>query len=93
MAKRHDGSDAVPLSARPLAGHIGFQNLSRGGDDVQIRNAKIRELKQKRRPGINEGFLDPKLEVPGADQPLRGRSARDFPRPEPDPQGNRALGG
>ncbi len=64
VVKRHDGSDAVPLSARPLAGHIGFQNLSRGGDDVLIRNAKIRELKQSVRPGINEGFLNPKLEVP-----------------------------
>jgi len=62
--KRHDGSEAPPLSARPLAGHIGFQNLSRGGEDVLIRNARIREVKQSVRPGINKGFLDPKMEVP-----------------------------
>ncbi len=62
--KRHDGTDAPPLSKRPLAGHIGFQNLSRGGDDVLIRNAKIRELKKSVRPGINEKFLDPKMSVP-----------------------------
>lgn len=33
-----------PLSARPLSGHIGFQELSRGDSQVQIRNATLREL-------------------------------------------------
>lgn len=42
--KRHDSSDAPPVKDRPNRGHIGFQNLSRGGDDVQIRNARIKVL-------------------------------------------------
>jgi len=43
--KRHDNSDAPPLKDRPLKGHIGFQELSRGGGHVEIRNARIKELK------------------------------------------------
>jgi hypothetical protein len=39
--KRHNGSDAPPIKNRPRRGHIGFQELSRGGDHVQIRNARI----------------------------------------------------
>jgi hypothetical protein len=42
--KRHDGSDAPPLKVRPRKGHIGFQELSRGGTHVQIRNARLKEL-------------------------------------------------
>ncbi len=42
--KRHDGSDAPAIKDRPLRGHLGFQELSRDGDHVQIRNARIREL-------------------------------------------------
>lgn len=42
--QRHDGTDAPPLKARPRKGHIGFQELSRGGGHVEIRNAKILEL-------------------------------------------------
>lgn len=42
--KRHDGSDAPPIKDRPRRGHIGFQELSRGGDHVQIRNARIQVL-------------------------------------------------
>jgi hypothetical protein len=42
--KRHDGSDAPPVKDRPTRGHIGFQNLSRGGEDVQIRHARIMVL-------------------------------------------------
>lgn len=34
----------VPLSDRPRRGRIGFQELSRGGSFVQIRNARIKEL-------------------------------------------------
>ena len=44
--ERHDGSYAPPLKDRPREGHIGFQELSRGGGHVQIRNARIRELKK-----------------------------------------------
>jgi hypothetical protein len=42
--KRHNGQDAVPMDERPLKGHIGFQELSRGGGHVEIRNARIKEL-------------------------------------------------
>ena len=42
--KRHDGNDAVPMKERPLKGHIGFQELSRAGGHVEIRNARIKEL-------------------------------------------------
>jgi hypothetical protein len=41
---RHDGSEAPSVSQRPRTGHIGFQELSRGGSQVQIRKARIREL-------------------------------------------------
>jgi len=42
--KRHDGTDAPPLKDRPRRGHIGFQELSRDGSHVEIRNAGIRVL-------------------------------------------------
>jgi hypothetical protein len=46
IVKRHnEGQTAVPLKDRPRKGHIGFQELSRGGGHVEIRNARIRELK------------------------------------------------
>jgi hypothetical protein len=43
--KRHNGQEAVPMKDRPLKGHIGFQELSRGGGHVEIRNARIKVLK------------------------------------------------
>jgi len=42
--ERHDGSLAPPLKDRPRKGHLGFQELSRGGGHAQIRNAKIKVL-------------------------------------------------
>lgn len=42
--KRHNDKPAPPVSARPRKGHIGFQELSRGGSHVQIRNARIKTL-------------------------------------------------
>ncbi|MGC8829434.1 MAG: 3-keto-disaccharide hydrolase [Verrucomicrobiia bacterium] len=42
--KRHDGSIAPPVKDRPKRGHIGFQELSRGDTQVQIRNARIKVL-------------------------------------------------
>ncbi len=42
--ERHDGSPAPALKDRPRKGHIGFQELSRGGGHVQIRNAMIKVL-------------------------------------------------
>jgi hypothetical protein len=46
--QRHDGTDAPPLKDRPRKGHIGFQELSRGGGHAQIRNAKIKVLDQSK---------------------------------------------
>jgi hypothetical protein len=43
-SKRHDGTDAPPLKARPRRAHIGFQELSRGGGHVEIRNARIKVI-------------------------------------------------
>jgi hypothetical protein len=34
----------LPLKDRPRRGHIGFQELSRGGGHVEIRGARIKEL-------------------------------------------------
>ncbi len=42
--KRHDNRDAPPLKERPRKGHIGFQELSRGGGHIQVRNAMIKVL-------------------------------------------------
>jgi hypothetical protein len=42
--KRHDGKDAPPLKDRPRRGHIGFQDLSRGGGHVEIRGARLAVL-------------------------------------------------
>lgn len=44
MIKRHNGEDADPLRARPRRGRIGFQELSREGGHVEIRNARIKVL-------------------------------------------------
>lgn len=43
--ERHDKSLAPALRERPRRGHLGFQELSRGGDHVLIRHARIKELK------------------------------------------------
>lgn len=43
-AARHDGTDALALAKRPRKGRIGFQELSRGGTHVMIRNARIQEI-------------------------------------------------
>ena len=44
IIKRHNGKDAPALRDRPKSGKIGFQNLSRGGSPVLIKNAKIKIL-------------------------------------------------
>ena len=41
---RHDGTAAPAIKDRPRRGRIGFQELSRGEERVQIRNARLREL-------------------------------------------------
>jgi hypothetical protein len=45
--RRHDGSLAPPIRDRPRRGHIGFQELSRGGGHVEIRAARIKVLDTK----------------------------------------------
>jgi hypothetical protein len=42
--QRHDGTDAPPLKDRPRRGRIGFQELSRDGSHVEIRNARVQRL-------------------------------------------------
>lgn len=42
--KRHDNTLAPKVKDRPRKGHIGFQELSRGNDRVQIRQARIKVL-------------------------------------------------
>ena len=42
---RHNGQKAPALKDRPRKGRIGFQNLSRDGGLVEIKGARIRELK------------------------------------------------
>ncbi len=42
--ERHDGSLAASLKDRPRRGHVGFQELSRGGGQVQIRKARLQSL-------------------------------------------------
>jgi outer membrane protein assembly factor BamB len=42
--KRHDGTAAPAVKDRPRRGHIGFQNLSRGADEVLIRGARLKSL-------------------------------------------------
>lgn len=44
IVKRHDDSLAPPIKDRPRQGHIGFQELSRGGDHAQIRHARIKTI-------------------------------------------------
>ncbi len=44
VVQRHDGRDVLPLKDRPKRGHLGFQELSRDGSHVEIREARIRIL-------------------------------------------------
>lgn len=44
VVQRHDGRDVLPLKDRPRRGHLGFQELSRDGSHVEIKNARIRIL-------------------------------------------------
>jgi hypothetical protein len=41
---RHNGQPCPPVKDRPRQGHIGFQELSRGAEHAQIRNARIKVL-------------------------------------------------
>lgn len=43
--KRHNGTDVPPIKDRPRKGHIGFQHLSRANEPIEIRGARIKELK------------------------------------------------
>jgi hypothetical protein len=52
--ERHDGRPAPPLKDRPRKGRIGFQELSRGGAHVMIRNARIKELAGRAQPAASK---------------------------------------
>jgi hypothetical protein len=41
---RHNGQPCPPVKDRPRRGHLGFQELSRGAEHAQIRNARIKVL-------------------------------------------------
>jgi 3-keto-disaccharide hydrolase len=43
--RRHNATLAPPIKDRPRKGHIGFQHLSWENEPVQIRGARIKELK------------------------------------------------
>jgi len=45
---RHNGQPCPPVKDRPRKGHIGFQELSRGAEHAQIRNARIKVLDEAR---------------------------------------------
>ena len=49
----------LPLAERPRSGHIGFQELSRGGTYVQIRGARIKETAQAREARTHDGWSPP----------------------------------
>jgi hypothetical protein len=53
--KRHDGSIAPQVKDRPPRGHIGFQELSRDGDQVQIRGARFSCSIEKHHRGVSWG--------------------------------------
>jgi hypothetical protein len=42
--RKERAKQGTPLAERPRRGHIGFQELSRGGSPVEIRGAKIKGL-------------------------------------------------
>jgi len=42
--KNHAGKVVLPIKDRPRKGHLGFQELSRGVEHAQIRNARIKVL-------------------------------------------------
>lgn len=44
VLKRHNGEEADAFKDRPRRGHLGFQELSRDGGHVEIRNARIKVL-------------------------------------------------
>jgi hypothetical protein len=46
--ERHDKSAAPPIKDRPKKGHIGFQHLSRNNEPIEIRNVRIKEIKQSK---------------------------------------------
>ena len=53
---RHNGQPCPKVKDRPRKGHIGFQELSRGAEHAQIRNARIKLLDKPQ---------DAKAESPG----------------------------
>jgi len=52
---RHDGRPCPPVKDRPRKGHIGFQELSRGAEHAQIRNARIKALNEPGKDAARKG--------------------------------------
>jgi hypothetical protein len=46
---RHDGTPCPAVKDRPRQGHLGFQELSRGAEHAQIRNARIKVLDEPKK--------------------------------------------
>ena len=51
---RHNGLPCPSVKDRPRKGHIGFQELSRGAEHAQIRNARIKVLDEPDAAAGNE---------------------------------------
>jgi hypothetical protein len=51
---RHNGQPCPTVKDRPRRGHIGFQELSRGAEHAQIRNARIKVLDEPSAAAGNE---------------------------------------
>ena len=52
---RHNGQPCPPVKDRPRKGHIGFQELSRGAEHAQIRNARIKVLDEPGKDATRKG--------------------------------------
>jgi hypothetical protein len=52
---RHNGQPCPPVKDRPRQGHIGFQELSRGAEHAQIRNARIKVLDEPKNGATQKG--------------------------------------
>ena len=52
---RHNGQPCPSVKDRPRQGHIGFQELSRGAEHAQIRNARIKVLDEPKKGTARKG--------------------------------------
>lgn len=78
---RHNGQDAPPLKDRPRKGRIGFQELSREGGPVEIRNARFRELSSLDELRVIEPGEDGTVLLHARDAQVHGSRLRYEPEP------------